>query len=215
MGIGYTYHSELFSHFRDIRPDDKFGQIRFYERNASHLKRLSTEEQFIILCYYTNALFATENYRKHIEYSKLVLEISILEGIQFVDGHDVYLRMLENRVKSHLALKEFEEAFNIAKQLLNIAAEPGKYFALYRKVLSVRRPVWVLNAFALAVTAASLWAGLEIVRLIVFEPFYPIIDNTLDLFQSAALAIALGSVFLAWISQYYFVGSELRKYRKK
>lgn len=210
MGIGFTYQSELFKNFRDIHNNDVYALIRFFERHEQEMNILNVEERFIVLCYYTNALFAAENYRKHLEYAKLLLERSIIEDIQFVDGFDVYLHTLQQKTCSHLALKEFDEAVNIAKQLLRLAPKDKKAKLLLRKVLLSRRPTWVLKAFAIAVAAGGLWTGIEILRLMVFEPFYPAVDQGLAILQIAALLAALGSLVLAFASQYFYVGREIR-----
>jgi hypothetical protein len=211
MGISYTYPSELFKNFMGISNSDVYSMIRYYENHEAEMVTLPVNERFISLCYYNNALFTAEDYKKHIYYSTIVLEKSILENIQFVDGYDVFLHTLERKALSHLALNAFCDAEKMARALIKIDPKSPKYKLLLKKILIRRRPGWVHNAFGFGITSLALWTGIEIAGLIVFEPFYPMIDKWLFYFQNSILAFSFVAILFALAAHYYFVTAEVRK----
>jgi hypothetical protein len=215
MEINFTYPSELFKNFMDIRYSDVYTLIRFYEYNAPEIDSLPVNENFILLCFYNNALFTAEEYNKHILFSKQVLEKSIIENIQFVDGHDVFLFTLERKALSHLALNQYQEAERISRQLINIVPGATNYKALLHKVLIKKRPYWVHNTFGLGITSLSLWTGIEIAGLIIFEPFYPKIDQWMFYLQSSILFLSLMAISFALTAHYFFVTFEIKKIKNR
>ena len=207
--------SELYKDFRHIRRDDVYAQIRFYERHADELIQLNNEEHFTVSCYYANALFAAEEFERYLELAPNILERSIIEDIQFVDGIDVYLHNLENMAVAFLKLKNHEKAIKIAVQLYAVSGRQKKYGLLLKKILKSRRPKMILNLFAFAVLMAILWTAAEIGRMIILEPFFTEISGITGLMQIVLLNASLVSVFAAAVGHYLYVGRRYRKLIRK
>jgi tetratricopeptide (TPR) repeat protein len=206
----YTQY-ELYKNFRHIRRDDVYAQIRFYERHADELSFLSSEEHFTVCCYYANALFAAEDYERYLGIAADILEKSIIEDIQFVDGVDVYSDSLEKMAFSYFKLKNYDKALNIAKQLYKISAKGKKHKALLRKILKSQRPKFILNLFALSIIFAISWTICEISSLLVFESFYVSVDYAIESVQSYMLNILIAMITIATLGHYFYVGRKLKQ----
>ena len=212
MSIQFSYPSDLFDRFRNIHESDVYGVIRFYENHLDELYFMPFEERFIMLCYYSNALFAAEAYQKHFETAKELLEASIIEGIQYVDGHDVFVHTLYQKAESHIHLRELEEAAKISRQLLAIdPTQKKKWLAQLKKSLLLQRPAWVQKAFAWAMLTTILWIGTSFLNILIFEPFYPFINRLATTLQVTALPLALLMSLAAMLGHYLFVVYKIKK----
>lgn len=215
MSIQFSYHSDLFDRFRNIHESDVYGVIRFYENHESDLDFMPFEERFIMRCYYSNALFAADESRKHLEHAQEILEDSIIGGIQYVDGHDVYLHTLQQKVESHIRLKEWSEAIKISKQLLSIAPQSRKKsISQMKRALLLQRPLWVRKAFGWGMLAMMAWTGFEVLQVLVLEPFYPIMSMVVETVQFAVLPFAALIGAVAVFGHYFFVERELWRVKK-
>ena len=202
---------ELYSNFRHIRHDDVYAQIRFYERHADALSYLNSDEHFTVCCYYANALFAAEDFERYLSVAPLVLEKSIVDNIQFVDGVDVYMDHLEKMSIAYLKLKQYETAVKICVQLYNISGSAKKYKILLKRMLKSQRPKIILDLFAISICLALFWTSCEISSLLVFEAFYTQAATFIDMLQSLLLYALLGSLSVALLGHYFYVGRRLRK----
>jgi hypothetical protein len=206
MSIQFSYPSDLFDRFRNIHESDVYGVIRFYENHIDELYFIPFEERFIMLCYYSNALFAAEEHQKYLETAKKILEASIIERIQYVDGHDIYVHTLYQKAESHIRLRELNEAAKISRQLLTIAPTgKKKWFAQLRKALLLQRPLWVRKAFGLGMFATISWITTTFLSILVLEPFYPGINSLAIILQFTMLPMALFMCLAALAGHYLFV----------
>jgi tetratricopeptide (TPR) repeat protein len=207
--------SNLYRNFRHIHQQDVYEIIRFYKKNNNALSKLSTVQRFTILCYYANALFAAEEFEDYIKTAPEILEISIIENIQFVDGKDIYLHTLEQLARAYMLQKKYDKALLIAKQLLNLSNAPKKQQQLLRKILNKQRPAWVLNAKALMVISVLILTIMEMLQIIFILPFYPIFYKVLVQIQYFGLITAIGTGLIAFLGHYIYVGRELRKHKRR
>ena len=216
MSAQFPYPLELFDRFRNIHESDVYGVIRFYENHKEELNLMPFEERFIMLCYYSNALFAAEEYQQHLEYAQEVLEASIVGGVQYVDGFDVYLHTLSQKIDSHIHLKELDNAIKTCNQVLAISNNNSKKtLAQMKRALLLKRPIWVQKAFALAIFAMIIWTGAELLRMLVFEHFYPLVNTFVLFLQFTALPFAILIGLTAIFGHYFFVIIELQKAKQK
>jgi len=202
--------SELYSNFRHIRRDDVYAQIRFYERHADALSYLNSEEHFTVCCYYANALFAAEDFERYLLIAPEILEKSIVDNIQFVDGTDVYLDHLEKMSIAYLKLKKYESAIKIGVQLYNISGRAKKYKLLLKRMLKSQRPKIILDLFAVSLCLGLIWTGSEIASLLVLEAFYANAALIIDMLQNILVFSLFGSLSLAMMGHYFYVGRILR-----
>ncbi len=203
--------SELYSNFRHIRRDDVYAQIRFYERHADALSYLNSDEHFTVCCYYANALFAAEDFERYLLIAPEILEKSIVDNIQFVDGVDVYKDHLEKMSIAYLKLKDYETAVKICVQLYNISGRAKKYKMLLKRILKSQRPKIILDLFAVSLCLGLAWTSCEIGSLLVLEAFYAKAAIMIDMLQSLLLYALLGCSSVALLGHYFYVGRRLRK----
>ncbi len=215
MGIDFRHPSDLFEDFQSIESENCYELIQFFEKNEEDLGFMGIEEQFIILCYYSNALFATRQFRKYLEYATRLLEYAILENLQEVDGVDVYLHTLDQKVQAHLILREDEEAIRIARQLLGLAPEHKPYQKLLRRALMRRRPLWVRQCFGAALWGAILWTGLEIIQLMYLETFWINLLPLNSILQWGTLLVALLSSVIGYRAHFVYVEQQVRAISKR
>ncbi len=206
---------KLYRQFFDIATQDIHAQIRFYESHERELSLLSVEQRFTLLCYYANALFAAEDYQRYLYYAPQVLETSIVEDIQYIDGCDVYLHTLHLKSLAHLRLKSFADAAQTASQLLAIEPQNKQYRRLFRQILLLQLPLFVRQAFAFALSSIILWTLFEIFRTLSFEPVYQKIDTQVQSMQRGLLLIALISTIIGLIGHYRAVRHNMNKASKK
>lgn len=198
MYTHFTLPSDLFDRFQMIHEESNYEIIRFYEQHEDLINFMGVEEYFIILCYYNNALFATEDFEKHKICVEEVLKTSIIENIRYVDGVDVYLHALEQKIQTHLELNEVKEAIHVAKELLALAPKNKKYKKILRKALMSKRPLWVRQIFGAAVWFAIAWTVLEIVQLMFLEAFFSTILGFNGFLQAGFLVAGLISFIAGW-----------------
>jgi tetratricopeptide (TPR) repeat protein len=215
MSVNYKLPSDLFEHFQMLHADSSYEIIRFYETHEPSIQFIDVEQQFIMLCYYSNSLFATGQFSKYLEAAERLLETSIIEDIRYVDGVDVYLHNLNQKVCAHLELQELDEAIRVAKQLLAIAPQNKNYKKLLRKALMRKRPQWVLKVFGAALWAGLLWTALEIVQLMVLEAFFPQFVHPVNLIQLFTLLTMLFCFIHGWRAHQYYVEGIVKKILKK
>jgi len=211
MDIPFVYNPTLFEEFLDIGNNDIYTLIRFYERHEKDLWQINSEERFIVLCYYCNALYISASPEKHLAYADRVLEGSILESIQYVDGKDVFVYTLYQKIHSHIKLRQYEEAIRLAKQLLHIAPKQKRHVILLRKTLLIRRPIWVQKGFALALLGIIIWTGMQVTRIMLLEAFFPILDQLSFFIQNIALWAGCLALIIAITGHYIFVSKTMLK----
>lgn len=215
MHTNFTLPSDLFDRFQMIHEESSYEIIRFYEQHEDLINFMGVEEYFIILCYYNNALFATEDFEKHKVCVEEVLKTSIIENIPYVDGVDVYLHALEQKVQTHLKLGEQDEAIKVAKQLLALAPKNKRYKKLLRKALMSKRPVWVLQAFGAALWFAIAWTALEIVQLMFLEAFFSQVLVFNSFLQAGLVLAAFISFIAGWRTHHKQVEAVIKSVLRK
>jgi tetratricopeptide (TPR) repeat protein len=211
MKFNNNPHSELYSNFRHIRRDDVYAQIRFYERHADALSYLNSDEHFTVCCYYANALFAAEDFERYLLIAPEILEKSIVDNIQFVDGVDVYKDHLEKMSIAYLKLKDYETAVKICVQLYNISGRAKKFKILLKRILKSQRPKIILDLFAVSLCLGLVWTSCEIGSLLVLEVFYAKAALIIDMLQNILVFSLFGSLSLSMVGHYLYVGRRLRK----
>ena len=148
MFMHYTASSSLLQIFRKIRTDEYNRIIHFYALYEKEIITLDAEEYLTILSYYINALFEVGGYELEvIKQSSILLECSIVENIQYIDGQDIYMRALLQKAISLMHIDRKDEGLHIAKQLYALAPFNKTYKRFYKDCLILTRPKWIIYSF--------------------------------------------------------------------
>lgn len=204
MNLQHTQASPLFQDFRAIHPANYRSLVRFYERNEANIEELSTEEQFVIWCYYANALHGLGGGAKHLELVDKILEYSIIHNFQYVDGVDIYSFFLYQKAVSLLRRSEWDKAVRIATQLLRINPDEPQHIRLLRRCLLAKRPLWVKYMMGVAVSMFLVCAVCTVGQIFVVEAFYPQIQNAIWWAQILSFGTAVNMAAAAGLGHQFY-----------
>ena len=168
MSIKFSKESRIFRDFRCIPYADYHYMIRFYEQYFVDIDHLPFDEGMIIRYYYAVALFETEAYHSFLALANEMIEKSIVNNIQFIDGQDVYMNLLYKKVVAHLQLKELSKALHLSQQLVRIVPQENKYTHLLYHCYKDSCPGFVRKT--LLVSAALVLV--DAVFMVVMTSFY-------------------------------------------
>ncbi len=168
----HTYYSRVYRDFRSIEPGAHRDVVHFYEAHETEIRNAEFEEYFEILVAYTEALFETGAYRKHLLMSDVAIGESMSQELEVVYGKLVFEHMIFRKAASHYNLAEFDEAQNLLGQLIRIDPEHEEARRFHRKCLYHRRPRWLYQARAAAIFLFLLAALVIFIELLFVRPFY-------------------------------------------
>ncbi len=196
------HYSQIYRQLRDLDPHDYQRVIRRYEEKEDELGRLDALEHFEITVYYVDALYQTGAYRQHQLMVDLVIEASIRECFEVVDGfsQDIFQFMLFRKAAAAYRLRDFDTAIHVGRELVRIDNERDLYVRFLRAAL-FKQQVGVLQFGRAAFIFCILITALIItINLLVITNFYPALEHS---FQWAiGLVFACG--FLVLTGSYGF-----------
>ena len=168
-----TYQSSLFKSFKAIGAGEFRQVVWYYERNQKAILALEFDEYFEMLVVYTNALFEISEYQKHIRLADLVIETSIIENINFVNGQEIFKSMLFKKAASHYNLFEYQKAIHVLRELLKIEPDNAHNIQFLEKCLREERPQIMRHAKAIAILLFLVSALTVSVEVLVVRHFFP------------------------------------------
>lgn len=207
MSIKYTKQSRIFKDFRSIAYSDYYYLIRYYEQHHKEIKYLPLEEAMVMSFYYTNALFKTEEYNILIPYANELLENTIINNINYIDGIDIYTTVLFQKTFAHLQLGATDKAINLAKQLIGIDWRKHHHISLLSNCYLMIRPKWVYFTL-IASSFATIIAAVVIIIFTALHSYIP--DSTMLVPYSLLLLAGLGLVASA-MGHYLYVEFPIKK----
>ena len=190
-----TYHSSMFRNFKAIDAGEFRQVVRYYERNEKAILQLEFEEYFEMLIAYTNALFEISEYQKHILMANAVIEISIMENIQIVNGKEIFKTMLFRKAASHHNLFEYGKAIHVLRELLKIEPNNTENALFLEQCLRNEQPQLVRRTRAVAIFLFLLSALTVSIEVLLVRSFYPESAHGIEL--SRNLMFCLGFCILA------------------
>jgi hypothetical protein len=196
------HYSQIYRQLRDLDPHDYQRVIRRYEEKEDELGRLDALEHFEITVYYVDALYQTGAYRQHQLMVDLVIEASIRECFEVVDGfsQDIFQFMLFRKAASAYRLRDFDTATHVGRELIRIDNGRDLYVRFLRAALFKQQTRVLQFGRAAFIFCILLTALLITVNLLAIANFYPSLETS---FQWAiGLVFACG--FLLLIGSYGF-----------
>lgn len=186
-------HSPIFKDFETVGNRNYHEIVHFCERNRDAMYQLSFDEFFIMELAYCNALFEMEYYQRHIEVANSVIELSILNNIQYYQGEDIYHKTLFQKAQAHQVLKDIPTAIHIIKELLKMNSLP-KYHQFLKGCYTNDETKILENLRGYGVLICFITAGLFVLNILVIEPFYPQIIGLIN--TVSAVGLLVGALLL-------------------
>lgn len=195
MQLQSKYRSKIYRDFRAIGDREWRTIVRYYESCEEQILHLDFEEYFEILDAYTNALFETGAYEKHLLMADAVIEASVMNNVKFFKGEDVFLRTLFKKAASSFQLHDLKQSEHILRELLRIDPYDQQAALFLKKCLRKMHSLLVRQTRAVSILLFLLSALIICVELLVIRPFYPMLDQLVEI--SRNFIFLLGIVVLA------------------
>lgn len=211
MYLSPTYRLKLYRDFKAIDVKDPYGIIRYYEQYEEGLRTLELKEYLDCTLTYTDALFETNDYGRHIVMCDHLIELVITENIHEWGGDDIFCRLLLNKGASLFHQNDLQGSVRVLSALIKINPDYPMARPLLLHCLQVEktparlrtRAVSLLLLLCSAISAGSI--GLWI------QPFYP---EWMDA-ATWATGILFSSGMVLYVSGEYLHLLQCRKQLKK
>lgn len=186
-----TYHSDVYTNFKEIEVGDHRTLIRFFDAYQESIDQLDAEEQFELYHACANALAETRNYELHIAAAAKVVELSLIENIKFYEGKDVLFETLLRKADSHFQIHEYEKADYILRELLKIEPESEFTSLFLKRCLRKHRQGFLQKVRAITIFCLLTTAFIVCAELLFVRPFW---KEQIDLVENIRMATFFGSI---------------------
>lgn len=192
MSSPSTSKPTLFQLFHEIGASEYRSVIRFFEDHEEPIQSLLFNEYFEMLVAYSEALFETGSYEKHLETANLAIELSVMNNIKIHKGYNIFQQLLFRKSASHYYLMEYAQAEHILRELIKICPSEDLYSRFLIKVLRKRLPSHVHKTRAISVFLFILSALVICVEILLVRPWFPTYTFGVEMLRN-------GIFFLGWI----------------
>jgi hypothetical protein len=190
------YYSKLYRDFMAIDPEAYRAKVYFFELHEKAIGNLSLEEYFEILVLYTDALFESDEFVKHILLAEVAIETSLYHNVPMVNERDIVQYMLHKKAYSHAVLGQFDVAQQVAKELLRFQPDAMASQSLLKEIYTMQEPRYLSNLKALSVACSLFAMLLAVISELWIQALYPQYYKWLLYTQSA---LVLGSFLILGI----------------
>lgn len=199
-----TYDSPIFREFKSLDRDNHHAIVHFYEEHEREIGQMTFDEYFVCLVAYCNALYEIGAYRKLLRHADEVIELSIMHNKQFVQGEDVYLKILLQKAVAFIRLHDYASAQRVLTELVKLQPNRRSHRKLLRKCMYRQRPIYVKRMFAAGVFLYLLSVVMVVVNILVIDPFY---EQWLNTAEYARFSVFIAGVIalVAGESYYHFL----------
>jgi len=163
---------KLYRNFKAIDAVDYHGIVRFFERFEDGIRVLDDEECFDCTCTYTEALFETGQYGKHVVMCDHLLELVIVQSIETWDGVDIYARLLLRKAASLYQLTEYARSAHILREYIKIYPDDRFALRFLYTCLTRQTPAWLVKTRTAVIGLAFLAVAAVAIELFVVRPFF-------------------------------------------
>jgi tetratricopeptide (TPR) repeat protein len=167
------YKSQLYRNFRAIEAGEYRKLVYFYERNVKEIAQLDFPEYFELLVTYTNALFEIAAYQKHLKMADTVIEISFLENITEIRGHEILRPTLFQKAASYYNLADYPKAIYVLSELIKIDPTDQEVARFMERTLRKNRPQLIGHTRAVAIFLFLATALIISIEALIIRNFYP------------------------------------------
>ena len=157
------------------------------------LPNLEMEDYLEIELGYTNALFELGRYESFLASTQFLLESLIYHNVQFINGEDVYEKLLVRKAAAHFNLLELEIAETVLWEILKMNPQNRAAEYLLQRTLIRLQPNYLKNCRSLGICLFLLSAIIIGAELLFFRPFY---ERHVDTLKILEVVVFLGAVFI-------------------
>jgi hypothetical protein len=197
----------LYRNFKALEATDFYGIIRFYERFEEGVRALELEAFFECTLAYTNALFETGQYGKHLVMCDFMLELIIRHNIDRWGGEDIFTKILYDKAVSLVYQREYARAAHVTREILKIHPLDQSSARLLKKSLLRQKPTWLLHARAWFMLFIFLSAATVAIQIFVIQTFFSDYDLIAQYVYYGFLGLGLSILLFAewrhtWLSNH-------------
>lgn len=168
----YTYKDDIYKAFKALERASYRDIIDYYEENKYKIQILDIEPYFEILCTYCIALFELSMYRRFLDKSDEILELSITHNIYNFEDEDIFSSTLFRKAAALYHLGDRPNALKILQQLIRIHPDNKEAQSFYfRLQMSNKENASATRGLAILLLLSS--AFIIVLELLLIRPFYP------------------------------------------
>lgn len=202
----------MFKNFKAIDTGEFRQVVWYYERHQKAILALEFEEYFEMLVAYTHALFQVNEYKKHLEMADIVIEISIIENINYVNGEEIFKRILFQKAASHYNILEYKKAIHVLRELLKIEPDNYENRLFLEKCLRDNKPEIIRLTRAVGVFLFLFSAFTISIEVLVVRNFYPEFTYFIEIFRNTAFGLGLLTLLGGIIWDRWWSFREVRRF---
>jgi len=190
----------LYRNFKSIEINDFHGLIRFYEQNEDGIRALDFDEYLDCTITYTNALFESGNYGKHLVMCDHLLELVIMQNVDYWGGEDLYHRLLFKKSASLYHLQEFGKSERILREIIKIYPHDHLAALYLNKALLLQKPGWLFRTRAATVAFALIAVLVIALEILAVPQFFPDLLLPMQIAHNLLIGLSLATLSLgeAW-----------------
>jgi|APTNR8051073442_1049403.scaffolds.fasta_scaffold00707_22 hypothetical protein len=187
----HIYHSKVYRDFKGIEPGAYRDVLHFYELHEDAIRHTEFEEYFEMLVAYTEALFETGAYRKHLLMADVAIGESMSQELEFDYGKHVFERMLFRKAASHYNLAEYKQAEYVVGQLIRIDPAHEEAQRFFRKCRYRQHPGWLHQIRAAVIFLFLVAALVTCIEVLFIRPFYGMHVHLIETSRNTIFAMGL------------------------
>ncbi len=205
------FHSRIYRDFKGIEASEHKHIIRFYERYEQKILALEFEEYFEMALRYANALFEAGEYKKHLKIADHIIETSILQNIQTVDGQEIYRSTLFKKAASYYNILAYQHATHILCELVKMEPDNEINARFLEKCMERQNPQLLQYSKAGSIFLLLIAALTVCVELLFVRHFYPQYLRNVELFRNILFLSGCLNLVQGKIMHYWFVRRKVHK----
>ncbi|MBK8555907.1 MAG: hypothetical protein IPL65_09115 [Lewinellaceae bacterium] len=167
-----SHRLQIYRGFKALDTQDHYGIVRFYERNENGINTLYFEEYFDCTLCYTEALFQTAEFGKHIVMCDYLLQVILNEDVEAWGGDALYRRVLLRKAQSLFHNREYQRSEHILRELIKINPFDKVARRFLQSCLLSQKPGWLTHTRASMLVMVFLAALTVAAEMFVIRPFY-------------------------------------------
>ncbi|MCC7503684.1 MAG: hypothetical protein IT259_00225 [Saprospiraceae bacterium] len=168
-----AYRLKLYRNFKALEASDFYGIIRYYERLEDDIRSLDQEEYLDCTVTYTEALFQTGDYGRHLVMCDHLLEFIIMQNVENWGGEDIYTKILFRKAASLYRQQEYAKAEHILRELIKLLPDNRLAIRLFERCMLLQRPTWLFRLRAAALVLLLVSVAVIVAEIFIVKPFFP------------------------------------------
>jgi hypothetical protein len=158
---------------------------------------------------YTNALFDLGRYEPFLVRTKFLLETLIFHNVKYLNGEDVYEKLLLRKAAAHYHLMELSTAETVLWQILKMSPDNQAAAYLLKKCMIRQRPEYLRRLQGICIFLFLLSATVIGIELLVVQPFFQQYADEVEQLRIVifvgALVILMGSHIFHRLRSFHLV----------